>query len=370
MASSEDKIPLYKYFLGRFLSMKGSLFLEGLVGGMFLSFLLETEGDCDDKFFTVVFFIIGLSHFLCHIVENLEAFIEEALTIDGDATVTNLEVVIDWIAWVTLLVIRVVQYPMVVALGYYTIKFDLIEPGQWKHEMDENETEENSELFFCLDTFVQLAKMTFAFQIIIGIILFSLWLIMWAVDSEDDEDELRQESAWKKFEKNMASNWWGYIYETLLLISSQSFFNSGVASAMLALAIALPDENCHIAMKNFLIGGLIQTMIGALRNIRIRVEEMADLDGIINWAEYCIIQVLIFLHFPLFIVQFYCFVMLFWDVLSTYSTVTHNPEHGEEENYCAQGTWQFMIAVSGIYSVVFLFKVFVIIAMLIKRIKN
>jgi len=362
--SGEDKIPVHKYLFARFLSMPGSIFLDGLVGGMFLSFLLEDEDSCEDKNFTRVFFTVGLSHFLCHILQSLADYAERALSVDAE--VSTLEVIINWTTWVLLHLGRVVQFPMVLALGYYAIKFDLLEKNQWTYSKERKE--ELVSMQYCDRNYVHLAQITFIFQVIIGFILVSLWVIMWAVDSEDDEDELRQERAWKQFEKNMNSKWWGHVYVTFQMIGSQSFFHSGVTGAMLALAIALPPENCHMAMKNFLIGGLIEHIIGAVNDIQVRVEEMAYLDGIINWIEYGIIQFLKFLHFPLFIVEFYCFIEILREVSTSSSTVTHNKEEGG--NYCAKGTWQFMLAITGIYSIVFFFKVFVIIAMLIERFKK
>ena len=50
-----DKVTFLSYAMGRYQTRTGSLFLDGLVGGMFLSFLMDTGETCMDRNFTQVF---------------------------------------------------------------------------------------------------------------------------------------------------------------------------------------------------------------------------------------------------------------------------------------------------------------------------
>ena len=54
----------------RYKQRTGSIFLDGLVGGMFLSFLLDTSEKCDDKDFIAVFFFIGLTHYATLVLQD------------------------------------------------------------------------------------------------------------------------------------------------------------------------------------------------------------------------------------------------------------------------------------------------------------
>ena len=60
-----DRVTFFSYTMGRYQRRTGSLFLDGLVGGMFLSFLMDTGETCMDRSFTQVYFIIGIFHFIC-----------------------------------------------------------------------------------------------------------------------------------------------------------------------------------------------------------------------------------------------------------------------------------------------------------------
>ena len=55
------------YSCHRYLDVRTSIFIDGLVGGMFLSFLLDTDEKCQDTSFTGTFFTISLLHFLSKI---------------------------------------------------------------------------------------------------------------------------------------------------------------------------------------------------------------------------------------------------------------------------------------------------------------
>ena len=102
---------------------------------MFLAYLMD-EGDtsCMDSTFTIVFFVVGISHFIIGIVERMAEYAEQASEMDG--VISPLEEKIMWSTWLLLHVIRVAQFPLVGALGFYSFKFAVLERSKWTHLRD------------------------------------------------------------------------------------------------------------------------------------------------------------------------------------------------------------------------------------------
>ena len=99
---------------------------------MFLTFLMSTDEACMDKSFTQMYFIIGILHFICGIVENLSLYAEEASAEDG--VISTME---KWLIWLTSMisqVLRIAEMPMVGVLGYYSLKFTILEKDKWTHD--------------------------------------------------------------------------------------------------------------------------------------------------------------------------------------------------------------------------------------------
>jgi len=332
---------------------------------MFLSFLMDTGETCQDRSFTYTFFVIGMIHFICGIVENLAEYADQAAALDG--SISPLEDKIMWASWLLLQGLRVAEFPMVGMLGYFSIKFSLIESDKWTHDREKVVPTDGGmgscTVCFCEGNYVHLAQITFCFQILFGVVLVVLWWIMWYVDSEDDEGELEEQRQWQREEKEMSTTWVGKIKEIVQLIGMHSFYNGSVAGTMLALSVSLPHENCNIhVMSWFLFAGIVYSLTGVLNQVRGRVEEMAILDGIINKAEHRIILFLQFCNFLLFRFEFLCFIMIVSLVIANAGSITFDDSSPNKDHYCERGTWTLMLAVNGIYSVVFLFRVTVIIA--------
>ena len=227
--NNSHTIPFLLYAYNRFKSNTGSIFLDGLVGGMFLTFLMDTEDNCDERTFTIIFFIIGILHFISSIVQNLSEYAEAAAALDG--VISPVENIISWCSWLVLQTLRLVQLPMVLVLGYYGIlKFSIIESGKWTHDrmMVEKEEDEACTVCFCEGNYVHLAQITFAFQIIFGLVQLLLWWVMWYVDREDDKGEKIEELQWKREEEMMANTWKGKVMELMALIAMHSFYNDSV----------------------------------------------------------------------------------------------------------------------------------------------
>ena len=84
----------------------------------------------------------------------------------------------------------------------------------------------------------------------------------------------------------------------------------------------------------------------------------------INHAELKIILVLKFCNFPLFLFEFVCLIAIVSPVTINYDHITFEDKSSSNKHYCERGTWKLILAMTGIYSIVFLFRVMVIIAAL------
>ena len=132
---------------------------------------------------------------------------------------------------------------------------------------------------------------------------------------------------------------------------------------MLALSVSLPRENCNInVLEWFLIAGVIYTLTGVLSQVQEKVIEMAHLDGIVNKAEHRIILALKLIKFPLFVTELVCFVAIVSEVFANYDHIDHEKKDEGGKHYCERGLWKLMLAITGIYSVLFVLRVFIIIA--------
>jgi len=354
---------LTTFCLERYKGRTGSIFLDGLVGGMFLSFLLDiSEEKCADSGFTNLFFVIGLSHYISKTVGDLVDYSNAAAK--KDKLITKMEMILGKAGFIIQHIIRIVQYPMVPALAYYVLKINVVEHDDWTHNQ---EKEPNKK--YCDANDVHIAALTLSFQIVYGFLIVLTWVIMWMVDREDDEEEMEEQRRWQEEEKKQKGTVWGNVKEVILVVSMHSFFDDQVAGTFLALAIALPHESCNIHVTSwFLVAGVVFSLTDVLNKLRSQVEMLAALDGIINKIEHRLIQFLRFINFPLFCMEFIAFVMISIRVTEHWSTIDHKKENldsGESNpNYCEAGTWQLMVAVMGLYAVVIVFRVAVVVASL------
>ena len=122
----QGKKDFLNYSCHRYLDVRTSIFIDGLVGGMFLSFLLDTDEKCQDTSFTGTFFTISLLHFLSKIVNNLAEYSHQASQMDGKETL--MERRISLICILVQHLVKVTEFPLVLWLGYYVIQFHF---GSW-----------------------------------------------------------------------------------------------------------------------------------------------------------------------------------------------------------------------------------------------
>ena len=110
------------YFSVCYRRSRGSIFIGGFVGGMFLSFLMDESDKCHDRSFTQAFFIIGITHFLSNLMGGAASYAKEASQADAD--ITLFERKIQLLMVFLQHVMKIAQYPLVFWLGFYVIKFN------------------------------------------------------------------------------------------------------------------------------------------------------------------------------------------------------------------------------------------------------
>jgi hypothetical protein len=361
-----DVRSLLRYYAARYEHRTGSIFLDGLVGGMFLAFLLDTEDKCDAKEFVSIFFYIGLVHFLSKIFQDMSDYSSEVGERDG--VETSVEKMIKKTFPFVLHVIRTIQFPLLFALTFYLVKM-MANHEDWTHDRDEKE--KNKALNFCEGNTMHIAAVTVVFQFLYGLLILLSWTVLWSIDREDDEAERLEEEKWKRDEAEMSSSVWGNIKEFVLVVGMESFFDGQVSSTYLALALALPHESCNIHVTEwFLMAGVVSTLTGVVNDLRNEVQQLSSLDGIVNRIEHMLIQFLRFVNFPLFLAEFVAYFQISVMVLENWADIDHSPEGAKladgtaSPHYCEKGTWKLMVAVLFIYVGVIVFRVVTVVGSL------
>jgi len=267
----------------RYQRRTGSIFLDGLVGGMFLAALLDTDDKCDSKELIGVFFYIGMAHFCSLVLVDLADYSQEAAGADG--VETRLERLVQGALPYLLHLVRLFQFPLLAALSYFVLRIQF-GGAAWTH--DKTEKAESQELMmYCEANTVHIGVITVAFQLVYGLLILATWTVLWAVDRGDDGLERAEERAWREADARQAGTLLGHVKEFLLVVGMQSFFDEQVSGTFLALALALPHSSCNIHVTEwFLVAGVISTLTLVTNQLREEVEQLAMLDGIINKVEH------------------------------------------------------------------------------------
>jgi hypothetical protein len=176
---------LLGYYRTQYWHRTGSIFLEGLVGGMFLAFLLDTNYKCDDKGFIITFLAIATSHFCSGIIVDMADYFKVAAAIDGRKTRLEkmMEAAIPWV----LLAVRIPQFVALVALSYEVLKLLVEEEtSSLIHNLEEALAKPG--VSFCEGNEVHIALATFVFQFLYGFFILASWTVCWAVEGEGESD--------------------------------------------------------------------------------------------------------------------------------------------------------------------------------------
>jgi len=355
---------LLKYYLARLKNRTNSIFLDGLVGGMFLAFLLDTSDTCDNKDFIKVFFYIGLSHYASLVLSDQMDFSRRAAAQDDEET--WMEKIIGSAFPVLLHIIRLVQYPLLCALAYYVFAIKIWEGEVWTHDRADKENK-GVGMKYCEANTVHIAAVTISFQLLYGLFIVISWTTLWAVDREDDAAEEEEERAWRKAEVKEQGTFWGNCKEFILVLGMQSFFDDSVSGTFMSLALALPHNNCNIHVTEwFLLAGVVATLTEVVNSLRDEVEELANLDGIINLVENRLIVGLRMVNFPLFMMEVVTFGAIAYLTFYHSNDIVINREDSEgNPHYCEPGIWKLMQAVVVIYTALLIFRVVVLVGSLI-----
>jgi len=350
---------LLKYYFARLKQRRESIYLDGLVGGMFLAFLLDTSDTCDNKEFINVFFYIGLSHYVSLVIGDQMAFSRRAAAQDDQET--RMEKIIQSVFPVVLHIIRLVQYPLFCALAYYVLIIQIVERDLYTHEHGVKDKKH------CEANYVHIAGISVVFQLLHGLFIVVCWTVLWAVDREDDAAEEEEERAWREAEIKARGTVWGNIKEFILVVGIQGFYDDQVSGTFLGLAVALPHVNCNIHVTEwFLVAGVVATLITVVNELREEVELLAKLDCIINLAESRLIVGLRMVNFPLFVVELASYIAISVAVFRHSNDIEfrRDPED-KNPHYCESGVWKLMIAVMVIYTGLLIFRVVVLAGSLI-----
>lgn len=361
-----------EFALGQYLARTDSIFLDGLVGGMFLTFLMDTPDNCQDRTFTQWYFVIGVMHFVSGMMNNMKEYAEMAA--DQDGAISVVEKYMKRFLFFMLHLVRAAELPMVGVLGYYVSKIYIHEGDKWTQDRTQispqNSTMTTSppcNVCFCEENYVQLAGLTFFIQVAYGVVLVVLVCVMWFIDSDDDTREMEQQVVWQQQERARRGTWYGNVWEVVLLLGMRSFWGERMADAMLSLAVSLPSKNCKLdVIRWFLYGSVAYTLTGVLGKLQKNVKNLAEMDGIINRAEYIVIQVLSLLKLPLFVFELVCFSGIVYEVLNNFNNVDHEKKDKDSEYFCEASVWKFMNAIVVIYFMVLLCRILVIIGALSK----
>ena len=298
---------LLHYYFEQYSRRTSSIFLDGLVGGMFLSYLLDIAFKCDDKLFIATFFYISIAHYCSKVIEDMGDYSRAAAASDGRRT--RLERLLEAGLPYLLHLVRLVQLPLLLLLTYEVGKLLVKEgSGLLVHDMEEARAKQER---FCEGNDMHLAVVTVAFQFFYGFLILLSWTVCWNIDSEDDEVEREEEEAWRREEAEQGKSVWGNFKEFVLVVGMESFFDGQVSGTFMSLALALPHESCNIHVTEwFLMAGVVATLTEVINDLRQEVERCVGLDKIINKAEHRLIVFLKAVRFPLFCAELAAFFVI------------------------------------------------------------
>ena len=276
-----------------------SIFLDGLMGGMFLEYLLDTAQKCAEREFIATFLWIAIGHFCSIVIKDMGDYAEAAAAVDGRRT--RLERLVQLALPFLLHLLRLVQFPLLGLLTYEVTKL-LVEEMNGGLVHDEEEALAKN-LDFCEGNEMHIAVVTVAFQFIYGFLILTCWTVCWAIAKEGGEGE-REEEVWRREETERDRSAWGIVKEFILVVGMESFFDEQVSMTLMALALALPHESCHIHVTEwFLMAGVVATLTQVVNSLIEEVERLVSLDKIINKAEHRLVWFLKVVRFLLFCVE-------------------------------------------------------------------
>ena len=148
------------------------------------------------------------------------------------------------------------------------------------------------------------------------------------------------------------------------MLCMDPFFNGRVAHVVLSTSVALPHSSCNLHVTEwFLVIGIVSCVTEVFVQLTKEVETLAAKDGIINRAEHILTDFLKFLRLPFFIMEVVGYVAVFFKVVDEFPDIEF--EDKESHHYCQRGIWNICLVITFVYTVVFVFRIIVIIAFVV-----
>ena len=95
------------------------------------------------------------------------------------------------------------------------------------------------------------------------------------------------------------------------------------------------------------------------------VEVLAAKDGIVNRAEHILIDCLKFLRFPFFLMELVGYGAIVARVLVEFPNIEFEVQ--TSEHFCQKGIWNVCLIITFVYSLVFVFRIIVIVASVVGK---
>ena len=111
---------LLRYYFTAYSRRTTSIFLDGLMGGMFLEYLLDTEEKCAEREFIKTFLYIAIGRYSSTVIQDMGDYAKVAAAVDGRRT--KLERLVQRALPYLLHLLRLVQFPLLALLTYEVSK--------------------------------------------------------------------------------------------------------------------------------------------------------------------------------------------------------------------------------------------------------
>lgn len=362
---------MFQFCRDKFLELQDSIFLDHLVSGLLLGYLLDGGGKCKVEFYLQVFLLIGISHVLVFLLKEMVKYAKEAGKYDNHAT--KLERGLQWLAKRCHYVILILQFGLYLALGFYVFflialrsrgSLTVVEKDPCRNRRPDfklNGTNIAEECMYCDLSTVNLGSFVFSFQTIYGLIKLVFWLRMHRVQKNKGLAEIGEEAEVVEYERSLKGTIKGFFKETVEILGLKPFFGPLIPKAMFSLSIAVPRDSCNGSILTwYMLGGVASMLAHVLDELIDSVEVSSQEAGFLDWDEFRTIFVLKCGKFVSFtaelLVYFGVSIIYFQNMGRTQSSKKDQPY------YCEDSIQLFNTVVFIIFTFVLLFRILVVVA--------
>ena len=149
-----------------------SIIQDGLVGGMFLTFLLDTFAKCKDETFINVFMLVGILHYVSNNLSMLYVYGRRAVAVTNTFVFRLLQHLV-----------KLAMFPSLVWLAWFVLKFNTEIDGVWtfEEELVVEDMAGDCTPCYCDVMYVRLAELVVAFQVLMGAARLLVWATLWYI---------------------------------------------------------------------------------------------------------------------------------------------------------------------------------------------